>query len=286
MGRGPSVQLQLDDSTVSAEHATIYFDGGAWKLRDLGSRNGTYLNGNRIDLRTAHLLAEGDELAFGGARQAAWYLDSLRPPGPTARTTLDEVIAGEAGVLWLPRASEPEACVRSQDGRWLLESAEESRMLADGDTVTLAGETYRLELPAGADSAPQRTETTLDAARSADLELRFVTSRDREHITVEATWAGKQFPLGARAHNLPLLCLAQRRLAERQSGITESECGWFYSDELRDAVQLDRVALNLQLWRATQAMGKLGLPAERLIERRPDTEQLRIGFAALAVGEA
>ena len=286
MGRGPWVQLQLDDSTVSGEHATIYFDGGAWKLRDLGSRNGTYVNGNRIDLRIAHLLAEGDELAFGGARQAAWYLDSLRPPGPTARTTLGEIITGEAGVLWLPRASEPEACVRAQGGLWLLESAEESRTLADGDALTLSGETYRLELPAWADSAPQRTETTLDASGSADLELRFVTSRDREHVLLEASSAGKQFPLGARAHNLPLLCLAERRLAERQDGITESECGWFYSDELRDAVQLDRVALNLQLWRATQAFGKLGLPAERLIERRPDTQQLRIGFADLIVAEA
>ena len=65
----------------------------------------------------------------------------------------------------------------------------------------------------------------------------------------------------------------------------ESECGWVHAQELREALRLDRLALNLQLWRATQAMKRAELPAERLIERRLDAGQLRIGFAELVIIE-
>lgn len=67
VGRGTDAGLRFDpdhDLTVSARHALLYIEGGRWWIRDLASRNGTYLNGRRIAEATA--LSDGDRIAFGG----------------------------------------------------------------------------------------------------------------------------------------------------------------------------------------------------------------------------
>lgn len=62
IGRGPSVDLPLDDPTVSRRHATLLRHDGVLELRDDRSTNGTYVNGRRVD--SAHL-ADGDVVSFG-----------------------------------------------------------------------------------------------------------------------------------------------------------------------------------------------------------------------------
>ena len=55
-----------DDATVSGLHAVLESYGSGWAVRDLGSRNGTYLNGERVLAeRTLH---DGDELRLGSTR--------------------------------------------------------------------------------------------------------------------------------------------------------------------------------------------------------------------------
>ena len=48
IGRAPSSTLVLDDSYASARHARIFPKDGTWWLEDLGSTNGTLLDGNRV----------------------------------------------------------------------------------------------------------------------------------------------------------------------------------------------------------------------------------------------
>ena len=48
LGRDPKCEVVLDNPYVSSQHAEIYFKDGKYFLRDLGSRNGTYLNDYRI----------------------------------------------------------------------------------------------------------------------------------------------------------------------------------------------------------------------------------------------
>lgn len=48
-GRHPSVDIFLDDVTVSRRHAEFVRNGSQFIVRDLGSLNGTYLNGVRIE---------------------------------------------------------------------------------------------------------------------------------------------------------------------------------------------------------------------------------------------
>ena len=64
-GRHPDSDIFLDDITVSRRHAEVVRDGGSYRVRDVGSLNGTYLNRERIEEAT---LANGDELQIGKFR--------------------------------------------------------------------------------------------------------------------------------------------------------------------------------------------------------------------------
>jgi two-component system, NtrC family, sensor kinase len=58
-----SRQLPLTDNTVSRRHAELVPDGGNWVLKDLGSSNGSYVNGARVTNR--HVLKLGDQIRVG-----------------------------------------------------------------------------------------------------------------------------------------------------------------------------------------------------------------------------
>lgn len=68
-GRSPKAHVRLSSSAASSEHAAFHFAGGTWYLRDLGSKNGTYLNGAPVDQRKRAPLARGDTVHFGEARE-------------------------------------------------------------------------------------------------------------------------------------------------------------------------------------------------------------------------
>ncbi len=62
-GRSKECDLTIPSQRVSRRHAEIAWEGDAAVLRDLGSQNGTQVNGRRI--RGEHTLVDGDELEFG-----------------------------------------------------------------------------------------------------------------------------------------------------------------------------------------------------------------------------
>ncbi len=63
VGRSPDSGVFLDDVTVSRAHAVLERrENDAWFVRDVGSLNGTYVNGEQVDETT---LATGDEVQIG-----------------------------------------------------------------------------------------------------------------------------------------------------------------------------------------------------------------------------
>ncbi|MBO1902028.1 FHA domain-containing protein [Leucobacter weissii] len=62
-GRHPAVDIFLDDVTVSRRHAEFGRSGTAFSVRDLGSLNGTFVDGHRID--AGHDLEDGAEVQVG-----------------------------------------------------------------------------------------------------------------------------------------------------------------------------------------------------------------------------
>jgi hypothetical protein len=73
LGRHPQSDIILDDITVSRRHADIerLADGG-YEIRDAGSLNGTYVNGERVEKVG---LSNGDEVQVGKFRMV--FLDAL-----------------------------------------------------------------------------------------------------------------------------------------------------------------------------------------------------------------
>jgi pSer/pThr/pTyr-binding forkhead associated (FHA) protein len=65
LGRSPDADLVLDDDTVSRRHAELSGDRQAIHLEDLGSSNGTAINGN--PMVGALSLLDGDLVTFGSA---------------------------------------------------------------------------------------------------------------------------------------------------------------------------------------------------------------------------
>ena len=63
IGRDPANGLRLSHETVSRVHAELSRQGGLWVLRDLGSTNGTSVNGRRVI--GAAVVRDGDQVSFG-----------------------------------------------------------------------------------------------------------------------------------------------------------------------------------------------------------------------------
>ena len=63
LGRAPGCDVLLDDPTVSSRHARLSPQGGRLLLDDLGSRNGTLLNGRRV--KAPSEVSAGDRIGVG-----------------------------------------------------------------------------------------------------------------------------------------------------------------------------------------------------------------------------
>jgi tetratricopeptide (TPR) repeat protein len=90
IGRGADQDLVLADIAVSRRHITVHAESGRFRLRDLGSGNGTLVNGQRID---TVILNDGDQIELGNtlmrfehaaSRNAVPGGPSYAPPPPAA----------------------------------------------------------------------------------------------------------------------------------------------------------------------------------------------------------
>jgi hypothetical protein len=84
LGRDPGVEYSIDDPTVSRRHAEMVKSGDGWRLRDLGSANGTEINGARLIGDKA--LRDGDVIGLGRVTlvfnmQLAGTMRGIEPAG-------------------------------------------------------------------------------------------------------------------------------------------------------------------------------------------------------------
>lgn len=97
LGREPENEIQLDGLEVSRRHCRIEpLPGGGYRLVDLGSKNGTFLNGRQV---TAMALEFDDRLRLGDSR-LVYVDDDVDPVEALAR-------AKEDGTFWMPTSGEP-----------------------------------------------------------------------------------------------------------------------------------------------------------------------------------
>jgi len=77
LGRDKSCDVVIGHPRVSSQHAELSYGGGLLLITDLGSKNGTRLNGVKVPARTPTAVDVGDNLAFGGVTATVWGIDDL-----------------------------------------------------------------------------------------------------------------------------------------------------------------------------------------------------------------
>lgn len=286
IGRSPACRMRVDASHVSKEHAMLWFDEGAWWLRDLGSRNGTWVDGQRVEAMASQRLEAGARLAFGGESEV-WVLSQADAPGPMAERLRDDtLVCGTADFLMLPDADDPLAAVFADRGAWMVEVEGVSRAAVDQEVLQLDGQLFRLALPIDGATTMQHAAPSASASASSSTPLlRLRVSQDQEYVQVEVRReadAGVDV-LPPKVHHQLLLTLARVRLDDAEA--SEVERGWVYTDELCTMLRIDRRTVNQYVFRARRELTARGPGlAAKVVERRTTTDQIRLGIAEVEIG--
>ncbi len=93
LGRRPNCDIRLDFENISGKHAVLKYHKGTWHVRDLGSTNGTTINGTRIN--SEHGVLPDDALGIAGHFFKLDY--DAAAPAATANLLLGEEMGEELG---------------------------------------------------------------------------------------------------------------------------------------------------------------------------------------------
>lgn len=282
VGRSRACDLMLAEPAVSSQHAVAEWTGSLWQLKDLGSRNGTFVDARRLAANELMPLQEGACIRFGRATNE-WVLVDASPPRPMAvNIESGRIELEDSGLLVLPDAEHPELVLHMEgDGRWVSDVHGELATVGDRALLTVADELWRVHLSLAGSG-------TLDAddhrVRLADLRLCFAHSPNEEYIELTAEAGASRMDLEARAHNYVLLLLARARLADQARGVVPPDQGWIHQEKLLDMLKIEPAHLNITIHRARLHLARSGVSdATRLVERRKGTRQLRLGVARIEI---
>jgi adenylate cyclase len=101
VGRAPTSDIPVFDPTISRRHAELVADDKGVQVRDLGSSNGTFLNGSRIENGT---VTAGDTVTFG---KVAFKLLQVAASPPPAAAPMKDAPGGATIVRQLPVRNTP-----------------------------------------------------------------------------------------------------------------------------------------------------------------------------------
>lgn len=287
IGRSRACQLRIDEASVSGVHAEITWSQRAgWQVKDRGSRNGTFLDEERLKPGESRALYPSCRLAFGKPSICYRLVDASLPRLMATSESGAVRVADEEDLLSLPSADSCLVTVyRGEQDQWMVEAAAGVGPAHDQQWVVAGEEAWRLSLPTNA--AYTREATKAGTTPLAELELSFLVSRDGEHVELRMRGENLEVPLPERTSHFLLLALARARLADAEGDLPASEHGWGYRDELGKALGVDPELFNLWVYRCRRQFVALGLRgAAGIIESRPLTRQVRIGLSKLRISEA
>lgn len=289
VGRVGTAGLQLVDRSVSAEHASLFWTGEGWSVRDLGSRNGTFVDDRRLAAGEKADLEVGHVLRFGGGER--WRVRHVGPPTAVAipvahgELAMDEAITAVQDLLAIPDEEDPDVTLRRQGDAWVVEGLDDSRSVSGVTTVVAGEREWMLYVPPDEEQVVATTAfSTAPKPALSDASLHFGVSADEEHVTLTVQIGSKAFPVKPRTHHYLLLTLARQRLDDVAEGVEDAEAGWLHAEDLQKMLRMDRRALNTQVFRARRQLAGLDFEGGTdIIERRDPARQLRLGPPKITV---
>lgn len=298
VGRGLLEGISFDepdglDLEVSSLHASVTWNPKVrrWELRDLGSHNGTFVDGDRVVPGQRAPLLEGSRVVFG--RLGLDVIDAAPPPAHAICRLTGDVRVGRNGALLLPDEGAPEVVVLRTDHGWQLGPP---ALLADGDDAAAEAVEGLIEVAAGQRTwqvrVPSHTRQTVRSQRSLrDFTLVVEVREGGDRISLMLEHEEGCIALPGRAHHEVLWMLARRRLADIEAGKPRAQQGWVTQEEvIRDmrSGAADPVShLNVLVFRARQQL-EPHAPADykSLVERSAArTGVLRIGSERLRIDD-
>jgi len=266
--------LRLQSRRCSSEHASLGWHSGRWVLRDLGSSNGTTVDGRALSSRDRFVLSAGQQLRFGGDGDV-WTVNDVEPPEPCAVLLgAQRYCWGHETLLVLPSSDAPEASVFMQGTEWQIDNGDEILRPESGDLLPLQSGWWRLFLPEL--SSCQSNATTSNSLDMALLELTFLVNAERVLLRVAQGSAEVQLP--CRAALQTLLALARLRM---HSKVPEPDAGWVSTAELAEMRDSSQEKVNVDIHRLRKLFQDVGIQNAAHIIERDDAKRLRIGVQRL-----
>lgn len=280
IGRSASCGLQLEDRAVSGEHAVLAWQDGGWTLRDLGSRNGTFVNGQRVGPGQGKRLGVGDRVGFGVPE--GFTLVDGGSPAPVAEAPDGTIVTAVDGQLAFPSPEDPEVVIYQDGrGRWVREQDASTEPITNGASLEAGGQRWIVHVPAQLEGT-----ATVDAGATLDTaHLTFAVSMDEEHVEISFEHRGAVTTLEQREHGYILLTLARARLQDAELPLAEQ--GWLDRERLLKMLGIDANAMNVGIYRARGQLQKAGLDGAagvvevRRGQRRLGVEPERISVTSL-----
>jgi hypothetical protein len=272
VGRSSLSDIVLESRRSSNEHASIGWYSNHWYVRDLGSSNGTSVDGRLLAPRERVVLSAGSTVQFGGEGDE-WHVADTAAPAPCAVLLGPQrTVWGQGSVLVLPDEVAPEASVYFGDGGWHVDDGGGQPTTPDcGDIVNLPSGYWRLLLPDDPDAAAFTMGYQLDLEK---LELRFDVSQ--ENLLVHVVQGPNQVRLPARACLQTLWLLAKLR-----QGTDRPSEGWIATSELAALRACSPEKINVDVHRLRKLFEEAGIHGAANIVERDDTKRLRIGVQRL-----
>lgn len=274
----------VDLAAVSRIHAAIEWNGISWLLRDL-SRNGTWLDGEKLSTGEPCALKLGQKVHFGSPDQMPWVVESLEAPQDILFSLQDGSNYSLQNYHLLPDDEKPELALSlsAEDGQWHLEdiSTGETRVLRHGDKFRCQSQLWQLFL---VEQIAATEQVSIKPRHFSDFDFRFETSLDEENSRLSLCTDSGDIDLGERSHHYVLLHLARHRAEDAQSGLDIKSQGWVDTEILAKELGLDAGHLNILIFRARKQLAE-ALPAvtglNKLIQRMRG--RLRFGGSRYSV---